>query len=71
MGEIVHLPTTDLTPEALMSVVCNEGDVKGMVIVTMDHDGSMKTWWTRMTLAELCLASMVLEGDVSDETRAE
>ncbi len=59
--KIVAIKDADRTPEIVLHQVMETvGDVAGLVLVRIDHDGQMFVDWSQMNLGDLCLLTEYL-----------
>jgi hypothetical protein len=66
MAEVSILPSSTVTAQALLHMLANTHGVEGVAVVVKWGDGSMSTRWSRMSVAELCMAAKVLDRDVAE-----
>jgi hypothetical protein len=61
VGKLARLPGTKFLPKvALHRLLDRVDDIKALVVIEMDQDGTFQINTTAMATSELCMASVVL-----------
>lgn len=64
--KLVHLPGTVLTPEVVLHRTLNKSEhIKSVAVVIQWADGSFDVDWSQMQMSEMCMASMVIQKQVT------
>jgi len=61
---IAHLPHTELTPTVVLHQALDRRDLKAVILLMQGDDGAFEVDWSRISVADLCMAARVLQTTV-------